>query len=46
MFLVRGEGPLAEKYAIAGAGLYFVTETVGNIVATGFLHKFFRIRHG
>ncbi|KAF2297961.1 hypothetical protein GH714_006773 [Hevea brasiliensis] len=40
MFLVMEEGPLAEKYATAGAGLYFVTAVVGKIVATGFLWKF------
>jgi hypothetical protein len=40
MFIVSYDGPLAEKYATAGAGLYSVTATVGRIVATGFLQKF------
>ncbi|KAM2149797.1 hypothetical protein ACFX1R_044455 [Malus domestica] len=37
MFLVPDAGPLAEKYTTVGAGLYFVTVTVGWTVATGFL---------
>jgi cellulose synthase/poly-beta-1,6-N-acetylglucosamine synthase-like glycosyltransferase len=36
-FLVCPDGPLEEKYATMGAGLYFVTVTVGKMVATGFL---------
>lgn len=39
MLFVAAEGPLDEKYATVGAGLYFVTVSVGKIVATGFLHK-------
>jgi hypothetical protein len=39
MLFVAAEGPLDEKYAIVGAGLYLVTVSVGKIVATGFLHK-------
>lgn len=37
MFSVRGEGPLAEKYATTGAGLDLGTSIVGRIVALGFL---------
>lgn len=31
------DGPLEEKYAICGAGLKSITETVGNIVPIGLL---------
>lgn len=37
MFSVSSAGPLDEKYATAGAGLYLGTSTVGRIVAVGFL---------
>lgn len=37
MFSVSSAGPLDEKYATAGAGLYLGTLTVGRIVAVGFL---------
>lgn len=44
MFGEMYEGPLDEKYATAGAGLYSVTVAVGKIVATGFLHKHQKIQ--
>jgi hypothetical protein len=37
MFSVRLEGPLDEKDATIGAGLYLETSVVGRIVAVGFL---------
>lgn len=37
MFSVSSPGPLDEKYATTGAGLYPGTSTVGRIVAVGFL---------
>lgn len=37
IFFGMVEGPLDEKYAIVGAGLYFVGVFVAKIVATGFL---------
>ena len=37
IFFGMVEGPLDEKYAMVGAGLYFVGDVVGKIVATGFL---------
>ena len=37
MFSVSSAGPLDEKNATAGAGLYLGTSTVGRIVAVGFL---------
>jgi hypothetical protein len=37
MFSVSWAGPLDEKYATTGAGLYLGTSTVGRIVALGFL---------
>lgn len=37
IFSVSREGPLDEKYATTGAGLYLGTSTVGRIVAVGFL---------
>lgn len=40
IFLEREEGPLDEKYAIVGAGLYCDTTVLGRIVATGFLGKY------
>lgn len=39
MFSVKAPGPLDEKYATTGAGLYFGTSTVDRIVAVGFLYK-------
>jgi len=37
MFSVRLEGPLDEKDATIGEGLYLATSAVGRIVAVGFL---------
>jgi len=37
MFSVRLEGPLDEKDATTGEGLYLTTSAVGRIVAVGFL---------
>ena len=37
MFSVRPEGPLDEKDATIGEGLYPVTSVVARIVAVGFL---------
>lgn len=39
MSLASVDGPLEEKYATTGAGLYFVTVTVASIVPTGFLRR-------
>ncbi|KAF9686691.1 hypothetical protein SADUNF_Sadunf02G0015600 [Salix dunnii] len=40
IFFEREEGPLDEKYAIVGAGLYCDTTVLGRIVATGFLGNY------
>uniref|UniRef100_A0A6N2K354 Uncharacterized protein n=1 Tax=Salix viminalis TaxID=40686 RepID=A0A6N2K354_SALVM len=40
IFLEREEGPLDEKYATVGAGLYCDTTVLGRIVATGFLGNY------
>lgn len=37
MFSVSCAGPLDEKKATVGAGLYFGTSTAGRIVAVGYL---------
>lgn len=44
MFLGMVEGPLDEKYAMIGAGVYFVGDVVRKIVATGFLQISKRIK--
>lgn len=40
IFLEMEAGPLDEKYATVGAGLYCDTTVVGRIVATGFLGSY------
>lgn len=44
MFLGMVEGPLDEKYAMIGAGVYFVGDVLRKIVATGFLQISKRIK--
>jgi hypothetical protein len=39
MFSVYCPGPLEEKYATVGAGLYRGTSRVGRMVAVGFLYR-------